>query len=44
MHGQFPWHLVERIGVSAASVHLRVRAVLGGAVRPVAEIKRDWYY
>src|SRR5208282_3135915 len=44
MHEQFPWHLVERIGVSAASVHSRVRAVLGGAARPVAEIKQDWYY
>ncbi len=44
VYEQFPWHLVERIGVLSASVHSQVRAILGGAARPVVEIERDWYY
>jgi len=44
VYERFPWHSVERIGVSSASIHSRVRAELGGEPRPVVEIKPDWYY
>jgi len=44
IYEKFPCHLIERIGVSSASVYSQVRAALGSSARPVVEIKRDWYY
>jgi hypothetical protein len=42
---EFPWHLVERIGVySPAYVQPVSNAMRGSAHRPLIEIKRDWYY
>jgi ssDNA thymidine ADP-ribosyltransferase DarT-like protein len=46
VHQQFPWHLVRRIGVSAApGVAQQAASAMGGvAHRPVVEIRRDWYF
>jgi ssDNA thymidine ADP-ribosyltransferase DarT-like protein len=44
MYQEFPWHLVERIGVLSASAHSQVRSIIGGKAQPVVEIKQDWYY
>lgn len=41
----FPWHLVERIGVSTAAVHAQVaHALPTPGHRPVVEVRPDWYY
>ncbi len=40
----FPWHLVDRIGVSSQA-YSQVKGILSSAGdRPGVEIKRDWYY
>jgi hypothetical protein len=39
----FPWELVERIGVSSATVRAQALNVLGAAQQPVVEIRPDWY-
>ena len=45
VHGEFPWMLVNRIGVRAQSTFDRVQAILGHAAhKPKVEIKPDWYY
>ena len=44
IYEEFPCHLIERIGVSSASVYSQVRAALGSSAQPVVEIRRDWYY
>lgn len=46
MEHNFPWHLVEHIGVYSQSVYSQVVNTLpvGGAHRPKIEIKTDWYY
>jgi hypothetical protein len=41
----FPWALVDRIGVFSREVALRVgMAMMGATHRPVVEIRRCWYY
>jgi hypothetical protein len=41
----FPWRLIERIGVySQAYVQLVSDAMRGATHRPAIEIKRNWYY
>lgn len=37
----FPWELVERIGVSSATVRAQALNVLGAAQQPVVEIRPD---
>ena len=45
LENNFPWHLVERIGVINANVYTDVMHALTGATHtPVVEVKRDWYY
>lgn len=45
VESQFPWELVERIGVKSLTVAQRVAAALAGhAHRPPTEIRKDWYY
>ena len=45
VHQQFPWRLVERIGVLAPGVAQQVADALRGAAhRPVVEIRGDWYF
>ena len=45
VHQQFPWSLVQRIGVLAPGVAQQVADALHGAAhRPVVEIRRDWYF
>ena len=42
---EFPWHLVDRIGVFSAEYNLQVKAILGQAGQSLpVEVKRDWYY
>jgi hypothetical protein len=42
---EFPWHLVERIGVSSPRVHgLVANALPAQGHRPRVEILPDWYY
>lgn len=42
---QFPWTLVERIGVHSRTVAQQVADILGDARhRPRVEIRPDWYY
>jgi hypothetical protein len=42
---EFPWHLVERIGVHSREFVARVSdAMHGAAHRPTIEIKREWYF
>ena len=41
----FPWHLVERIGVHSQGIAHRVYNAMGGTGhRPPVEIRPDWYY
>ena len=41
----FPWHLVERIGVSSRAVYQQVaNALPANGHRPPVEIRADWYY
>ena len=41
----FPWNLVERIGVYSPGVARQAAdALSGGEHRPRVEIRRDWYY
>ncbi len=45
LENNFPWHLIERIGVINANVYTQVMHTLTGAPHiPVVEVKRDWYY
>jgi hypothetical protein len=45
MEHNFPWHLVERIGVFSRGVYQRVvNALPTGGHRPQVEIKPEWYY
>ena len=45
LENNFPWHLIERIGVINANVYTQVMHTLSGAAHiPVVEVKRDWYY
>jgi len=45
VHYQFPWRLVQRIGVSVPSVVHQVTDALRGATHlPVVETRRDWYF
>lgn len=45
MQYNFPWHLVERIGVSSQLVYQQVIQVLQVAKhKPRTEIKPEWYY
>jgi len=42
---QFPWHLIERIGVASAQMYSRVeQAVQNAAHQPRVEQKSAWYY
>jgi len=42
---QFPWHLVERIGVRTQEVHAQVCQTLENREhRPRVELQREWYY
>jgi len=41
----FPWHLVERIGVHSQPYCQQVKSLLSNAEhQPVVEVKKDWYY
>jgi ssDNA thymidine ADP-ribosyltransferase, DarT len=41
----FPWHLVERIGVSSFGMAQRVAdAMQSSEHRPTVEVRTDWYY
>jgi hypothetical protein len=41
----FPWHLVERIGVQSRTMYQQVMNNLpSNEHRPVVEVKSDWYY
>jgi hypothetical protein len=45
MEYNFPWHLVERIGVRSRGIYQQVtNALLAGGHRPQVEIKPEWYY
>lgn len=45
VHGLFPWHLIQRIGVHSAAVQRQVlQALAGAAHRPAVEVRADWYY
>lgn len=45
MEQDFPWHLVERIGVYSRPVYQQVANSLpANGHRPPIEIKADWYY
>lgn len=45
IENDFPWHLIERIGVYSREVYQRVMNCLSEtADRPPVEIKREWYY
>jgi hypothetical protein len=45
MHGRFPLHLIERIGVISNRVEARVsEAIRSACHRPMVEIRREWYY
>lgn len=40
-----PWHLIRRVGVYSRSVYEQVATILGaGTVRPLVEMRREWYY
>lgn len=42
---QFPWQLVERIGVHSSTIRNRVATVLQSSNhQPPTDIKREWYY
>jgi hypothetical protein len=45
IENDFPWHLVERIGVHSESIYRQVaNALPAGGHRPQVEIKPEWYY
>jgi hypothetical protein len=45
MEYNFPWHLVERIGVHSEGIYRQVvNALPAGGHRPQVEIKTAWYY
>jgi len=45
MEGNFPWHLVERIGVCSRTTGQQVHDLIAKIQhRPTVEIKADWYY
>jgi|MTBAKSStandDraft_1061840.scaffolds.fasta_scaffold12472_4 hypothetical protein len=45
MEYEFPWHLVERIGVNSRAVYQQVINDLpSDGHRPLVEIKSEWYY
>ena len=45
MHYNFPWHLIEHIGVSSQSVYQQViQALRVSDHKPRTEIKSEWYY
>lgn len=42
---QFPWHLIERIGVHSTSTYTQVVNTLPpSGHRPVVEVRQEWYY
>ncbi|WP_425508010.1 DUF4433 domain-containing protein [Tahibacter caeni] len=42
---EFPWHLIERIGVRSRTTYQRAMDILSlQEHRPKVEIKPDWYY
>lgn len=45
LENRFPWHLVERIGVSSRVVYGNVvNALPANGHRPAVDIRPDWYY
>ncbi len=45
VESEFPWDLVDRIGVISQGIAQRVSSAMQGVKhRPRIEIKRDWYY
>lgn len=45
LENSFPWHLVERIGVSSRAVHGNVvNALPANGHRPTVDIRPGWYY
>lgn len=45
LHGQFPFELVDRIGVHSSAMSARATAALRGAShRPEVEVRPDWYF
>ena len=42
---QFPWHLIDKIGVSSNDIYEKVVSILDGKNhQPYVTIMRDWYY
>lgn len=42
---EFPWHLVERIGViSASTCRMAMNALTSSGHRPPVELRPEWYY
>lgn len=45
VHGQFPWSLVDRIGVLSAMTQGEVvKRLQGAAHRPPVQVRSEWYY
>jgi hypothetical protein len=45
LHSEFPWTLVNRIGISSPQLAARAYAALAGtAHQPTIEVRRDWYF
>lgn len=45
LENSFPWHLVERIGVSSRAVYGSVvNALPANGHRPAVDLRPDWYY
>lgn len=45
MENNFPWHLIEKIGVYSPQIYQQVTHLIQNvAHKPAVEIKPDWYY
>jgi hypothetical protein len=45
LHDDFPWSLVQRIGVASQTVASRVRAALANAAhKPQISVEPSWYF
>ncbi|BDU74537.1 type II toxin-antitoxin system toxin DNA ADP-ribosyl transferase DarT [Mesoterricola silvestris] len=45
LHGQFPWHLIERIGVTSPLLQKAVQTSLTSATHiPIIEVRSAWYF
>lgn len=45
LHGFFPWHLIQRMGVSSREIERRALAATARAAhQPAVAVRPDWYY